>query len=190
MSGKPYQTRGIFQSSGFTLLEVLVALIILTGAIIVVANSWSGNFMRMRKTAMYNNVATLLERQMAEIEAKYKDKPLGEIPDKDGEDFGNDFPNYRWEMESRELKLPDLTPLLVSQEDGANEQLISMMKQMTEFISQTVKEVKVTVFVKSKAKEVAFAATQYFVDYNKSFAGAATGAAAGAAAGGSGGSNP
>ena len=91
------------KSRGFTLLEVIIALFILTGSIIVIANAWSGNFMRIRKSNMYNNVATLLERKMAEMDAKYRDKPVTEIPESEAGDFENDYPNYRWEMKSRDL---------------------------------------------------------------------------------------
>jgi general secretion pathway protein I len=154
---------------GFTLIEVLVALFILTGAIIVIASAWSGNFMRIRKSTMYNNVASLLERKMVETESRYKEKPIAEIPEEDSGDFGNDFPDYTWTMKSRELKLPDLTPLLVSKEEAANETLISMIKQMTEFLNKAIKEVKITVKFKVKKREVEFTATQYFVDYDKEF---------------------
>ena len=156
---------------GFTLLEVLISLFILAGSIIVLGTTWSGNFMRIRKATMYNNVGTLLEQKMVEFEAKYKEKPITEIVEEDGGDFGSDFPQYRWEMKSRELKLPDLTPLLVGQEDGADETLISMMKQMTEYLSKVIKEVQVTIYVKSGDREVKFSATQYFVDYSQDFTG-------------------
>ncbi len=152
---------------GFTLIEVLVALFILTGAIIVVANAWSGNFLRIRKSAMFNDVATLLERKMVETEVKYKEKSLSEIPEEEGDDFGSDYPNYRWTLKSRDLELPDLTPLLVGQEEGANESVIQMLKQMTDTISKAVKEVRITVYAKRGNKEVEFLATQYFVDYQK-----------------------
>lgn len=173
-------SKGFTDLRGFTLLEVLVALFILTGAIIVIANAWSGNFMRMRKTSMYNNVATLLERKMVEVEAKYRDKPINEIPESEEGDFENDFPQYRWEMKSRDLELPDLTALIVGQGEGADEQLITLIKQMSEFISDAVKEVKVSIYVKSASgKEVEFSATQYFVDYTKQFGGGLPGAAGG-----------
>ncbi len=164
------------KDSGFTLLEVLIALIIIAGGIMVLANSWSGNFMRIRKGNVQNNVATLLERKMVELEVEYKDKALTEIPESESGDFGSDFPQYTWKMESRELELPDMTAFLISQKDGADETLIAMMKQTTEFINKSVKEVKVTVLVKSKARELKFAASQYFVDYNGDFGAAAGGA--------------
>lgn len=174
--------------AGFTLIEVLVALIILAGGILMVSLSWSGNFLHMRKSALYYDVATLLERKMVETEAKYKDKPITEIPDEDSGDFGSDYPRYHWVMKSRELKFPDLTPIIVGQDTDGKEMLIQMVKQMTEYLSRTVKEVKVSVFVKApKGKELEFSASQYFVDYTQDFAGGgAAGGGTGAPAAGGG----
>ncbi len=157
---------------GFTLLEVLIALMIVAGGIIALNIGWGNSFLMIRKSTMKYDVATLLERKMAEFEAKYRDKPFTEIPEKDEGDFENDYPQYRWVMESRDLVLPDLTPLLVAQEDGADEMLISMMKQMTEYLNKVIKEVKISIFVKGRGgKEAEFSATQYFVDYTKDFSG-------------------
>ena len=155
--------------SGFTLIEVLVALFILTGAILVIANTWSGNFMRMRKSTYLNDAATLLSRKMVETEAKYKEKQIGEIPEEDGGDFGKEYPQYHWKLKSKELKLPDLTPLIVGQADGGDETLIAMIKQTTEFLSKAIKEVKVSIFLKRGGKELEFSAVQYIIDYNKEF---------------------
>lgn len=172
------------RSSGFTLIEVLIALFILAGGILMISLAWSGNFMKLRKSALFNDVGTLLERKMVEMEAKYRDKDLKEIPEDEEGDFGEDFPQYRWAMRSREMKFPDLTALVVGQDGGGDEQLIQYVKQLTEFLSKAIKEVRVTIFVKSQSgKEIEFAATQYFVDYNQDFTGG-LGGAAGAATGG------
>ena len=157
---------------GFTLIEVLVALFILTGAIMVIANTWSGNFMRMRKSAYINNAATLLSRKMVEIEAKYKEKALTEIPEDEAGDFGEANAQYHWAMKSKDLVLPDLSALIMAQNDGtADEMLLSMIKQVTEYLSKAIKEVKVSIFLKRVGgKELEFSAVQYFVDYSKDFA--------------------
>jgi prepilin-type N-terminal cleavage/methylation domain-containing protein len=170
---------------GFTLIEVLIALLILTGAIIVLSTSWSGNFLRMRKANMYNDAATLLEQKIQEIEAKYKDKPIGEVPEKDDGEFEGGYKKYRWAMKSKDLKFPDISPLLTSQQEGGvDETLLSMVKQVTEYLSTAVKELKVSVFVKgANGKEVEFSATEYLVDYTKEFQGLPGGAAGGPAAG-------
>ncbi len=168
---------------GFTLIEVLIALFILSGGIIVLASAWSGNFMRIRKSVTYHDVATLLERKMLETEAKYKSKQMSEIPEDDSGDFGSEYKQYRWTMQAKDLKFPDLAPLLTSQEGGADETLISMIKQMTEYLNQTIKEVKISIFVKgTKGKETEFSAVQYIINYEKDFAGLPAGAGAPAAA--------
>jgi general secretion pathway protein I len=163
---------------GFTLLEVLVALFILSGGIIVLANAWSGNFMRIRKSALFNDVATLLERKMVETEAKYRNK-YQEIPEEDGGEFDTDHPQYTWKLKSRELKLPDITPLLLGQEDHPDETLVSMIKQLSEQLSKAIKEVKISVLVKRNGRELEFSATEYMVDYQGQFdlGGGAPGAA-------------
>lgn len=157
---------------GFTLLEVLIALVIIAGGLVALNIGWGRNFVSIRKSTMKYNVATLLERKMTELEAKYRDKPFNEIPESEDGDFENDFPQYRWKMESRDLTLPDLTPLLIANQENPDEMLISMMKQMTEYLSKVIKEVKVTIYVKGRgAREAEYSATQYFVDYTKDFTG-------------------
>jgi len=160
---------------GFTLIEVLVALMIVAAAIMASSSLWSGNFAVMRKSSLNYDVATILERKMVEIEAKYKDKPLGEVPEEESGDFGSEFPQFRWKMKSREMEFPDLTPIIMGQSEEPNEMLISMIKQMTEYLNKTIKEVQVSVFVKRGKREMEFSATQYFVDYTREFAGGAGG---------------
>lgn len=155
------------RAKGFTLLEVLIAMSILTMVIVTVSSTWSGNFNRMRKINLSNNVATLLERKMVELEAKYKGKPVSEIPEEESGDFGDDYPQYRWFLTSQEFQMPDLTALLTSQEGGADEMLITMIKQVNEFVSKAVKEVTLTVLVTAGKKEVSYKITTYFVDWEQ-----------------------
>lgn len=190
MFGKISETLGRLRSRnadsrGFTLIEVLVALFILAGAIIVISTAWSGNFLRIRKSNMFNDVATLLEQKMVETEAKYKNKQLSEIPEEDEGEFEG-FKQYRWAMKSKDLEFPDISPLLTSQEGGVDDTLLTMVKQMTEYLNTTIKEVQISIFAKGgNGKEVEFSAVTYFVDYNKDFGGiAGMGGAAGGAAGG------
>ncbi len=152
---------------GFTLLEVLIALVIVLGGVLVVGQSWSGNFLRVRKTNLYNNVSLLLQRKMTELEAFYYSKPIDQIPDSDAGDFGSDYPQYRWEMISQEFEFPDLSSVLVGRDQGADDMLLTMMKQMQEYISKSVKEVTVKVFVKTPTREMEYSITTYFVDYKK-----------------------
>ena len=150
-------------------MEVLVALTILSGALVVVSSSWSGNFLRVRKSNLYNNVALLLESKMTEITTKYTGRPLEEIPETESGDFGSDYKQYRWEFKSQQFAMPDMSSIIIKNSGprGADQMLLTIIKTMQEFINQSVKEGKVTVFVKGGKREVSFSVSTYFIDYNR-----------------------
>ncbi|MDX9731430.1 MAG: prepilin-type N-terminal cleavage/methylation domain-containing protein [Bdellovibrionales bacterium] len=164
---------------GFTLMETLVAVMIMTGGLIVIGSSWSSNFMRIEKARMNTNMASLLERKMTETDLQYRGRPLAEIPEEDAGEFeGDDLKHYRWELRSKEFEIPDMTGLIAgasgsSQSTTAPEQgemMALIARTVTEYVSSSVKEVTVTVYYKSpraKAKEMAQSISTYFVDYSK-----------------------
>jgi type II secretory pathway pseudopilin PulG len=176
---------------GFTLIEVLIATLILAGGIMVLANSWGGNFMRVRNARINNTMASLLEQKMTEYEIKTKEKPQEELSEAEAGDFGAKFPGYRWEMKSQPFELPDLTGALASKEGGVDEMTLMIMRTTTEYFKQAVKELQVTVFYQNKrGRDISHSATQYVMDYTKELPmppGLGGGAGAGGAAGGGGG---
>ena len=149
---------------GFTLIEVMVAMMIMVGAIIILYTSTAGTQARIRKSRVYNNVALLLERKIAEVEAKNTGKSITELSDEEG-DFGKDFPEYRWTFAVQPFEMPDLSAAVTR--DGASEMLLTILSTLRETMSQSIMEGTVTVFVKSGDKEVPFSVTTYFVDYEK-----------------------
>jgi general secretion pathway protein I len=171
----------IENNKGFTLLETLLAVVILSAGILLLTQSWSGSFVRIRKTQLNQEVAALLERKMAEIDLQYRGKPLESIKEEDEDDFGSEYPDYKWKMKSREFQSPNLGSIMTSQEGGANQMLLTMIQQLTEHLSKTIKEVKVSVIYTKGKKPIEFSVVTYFVDYNKPLS---VGGAAGAAAGG------
>lgn len=153
---------------GFTLIEVLVAMMILAGSLLVISNTWSGNLASFRKSRRIDTINYLLKKKATELELKYQDKSLDEVPEEEKGDFGNDYPDYKWALKSKKMEFPDLAPILLSKEGGSNDQLISIVRQMTETISKSIKELKVSVFVKVGKKDQEFSVTTYLIDYNKS----------------------
>lgn len=152
---------------GFTLVETVIAMTIISSGLLLLANSWSGSFMRVRKTQLSTEVAALLERKMVEVELKYTSKPLDSIPEEEEDDFGSEYPQYSWKMESREFEVPDFSAALTAKAGGADEMTLTVMKTLATHLSKSIKEVKVTVLVKGGKKPLAFSATQYFVDFDK-----------------------
>lgn len=156
-------------NEGFTLLEVIIAVSIMAAGILLISMSWSGTFQKMKRTQINTEVVALLERKMAELDAKYKGKPLESIPDGPEEDtFGDEYPQYKWRMESRKFEMPSLSDYLGSREGGADQLTVMTMKVFTEHLSKTIKEVRLTIIYMTPNKKVQeYSITTFYVDFNK-----------------------
>lgn len=151
----------------FTLIEVILALMVMSSGLFILTNAWAGTYTRLQKTQIQVQLAALLERKVTEIEREYKGKSLDSIPEEKEDDFGSDIPNYSWKMASRKLEIPDLSSVLVSKAGGANENLLRIMKLFTEHLSKSIKEIKITVINKSPKKSVSADVTIYMIDYDR-----------------------
>lgn len=152
----------------FTLIEVILALMVMSSGLFILTNAWSGTYTRLQKTQVQVQLASLLERKVVEIEREYKGKALDSIHEEKEDDFGSDIPYYSWKMASRKLEIPDLSASLTSKAGGANENLLRIMKLFTEHLSKSIKEVKITVtHKKEKSKPVTADVTIYMIDYDR-----------------------
>jgi general secretion pathway protein I len=157
-------------SKGFTLLETLMAVVILSTALLLLTNSWSSSYLRVRKTQRQFEVAALLERKMTDVQIEFSGKSLDEIPEeKSEEEISSEYKNYKWKMTSRKLELPDISSTLTAQEGGANTFMITIVKQLTEGLSKAIKEVTVTIIYRGEEgkKPLEYSLTTYFVDYDR-----------------------
>ena len=154
------------KNSGFTLLEVLIAMMILAAGVLLLAQSRSSSYNRLKKTQKNVEIAALLERKLAETDMKYRGKSIEGIPESEEDEFEG-FPEYSWKLESKEFEMPDLSGILVGRDGGADQTMLTLMKQFSEHLSKSIKEVKVTVVYKSKNKEFEYSATLLFVDHDK-----------------------
>jgi general secretion pathway protein I len=155
---------------GFTLLETMIAMMIMTGALIIIGQSWSGNLMRLEKSRLNTDMAQLLDRKMAEIEMTYRGEPISEIREEDDGDFGALFPGYTWEMAAKEFEMPDLSGALMSKDGGVDEMTLLIIRTVAAYLKETIKEVSVTVSFQPKdarAKPIRQSVATYFVDYTK-----------------------
>ncbi len=173
-------------SRGFTLIEVILAMMIIASGLLVLSNSWSGTYSRLRKTQIQVQMAALLERKVIEIEKEYKGKPIDTIPEEKEDTFGSDLPEYSWKMTSQKLELPDITPLLIAGganggDSGAKLDLISIMKMFTEHLGKSIREVKIEIIYQDKKKPIHVDVVIYMIDYDRPLP---FGGAGGAAAGG------
>lgn len=157
---------------GFTLIEVVLAMMIMVSGLMILTNSWSSTYLRLQKTQVQVQLAALLERKVVEIEKEYKDKPIDSIPEEKEDTFGSDLPEYSWKMTSQKLELPDISPLLAPAEDsggagGTNADLVSIMRMFTEHMNKAIREVKIEVTYKDKKKPISADVVIYMIDYDK-----------------------
>lgn len=145
-----------------------MAVVILASALLLLTNSWGSSFLRVKKTQLQFEVAALIERKMSELELEYRGKPLDSIPDEREEDFGSDFPQYSWKMTSKKLEFPDLSSVLTSKDGGTDQMTLSLIKQLSDGLSKSIKEVTLTVTYKPlQGKPLTYPVTTYFVDYDQ-----------------------
>jgi len=86
---------------GFTLLEVMIALTIIAIVLVAVFGSQSQS-LSLAHDAKFNTTAALLaQRKMAEVEME----DSLDVRSTSG-DFGEDFPEYQWELSVSELSIP------------------------------------------------------------------------------------
>lgn len=82
----------IFKPSGFTLLEVMVALAIIAIALTAVFGSQSQSLTLASEAKFSTTAALLAQSKMAEIEAQQGE----DLTSDSGGDFGEEFPGYIW----------------------------------------------------------------------------------------------
>ncbi len=152
-------------NKGFSLIEVLLATIILAGALVALSSSWSGTVFSFRKSEKIQIITSLLKSKTTELEIKYNQVGFAAIPEEEDGDFGDEFPDLSWKAEVRILEFPDLTPLMMAEDGRIDEMTRTIVKQMTGHFSKNIKEMKITILWKAKSKTVQYSTTTYIVNY-------------------------
>lgn len=152
---------------GFTLIEVVLAMMIMASGLFILTNSWAGTYARLQKTQVQVQLAALLERKIVELEREFKNQPLDSVKEEDSGDFGSELDKYSWEMKSQKVEFPDFSGIIGGVGENQNLDLISIMKLFTEHLSKSVREVKVTVTYKDKRKPISVDVVFYLIDYDR-----------------------
>jgi general secretion pathway protein I len=153
---------------GFTLIEVVLAMMIMASGLFILTVSWSGTYSRLKRTNIQVQLTTLLERKAFEVEREFKNKPLDSVPEEKEDNFGSDLPNFSWKMKSQKLQFPDISPLLKGEGDiGQGLDVATLFKLFSEHLSKSVREVKVEVTYSGDKKPMVADVVFYLVDYDK-----------------------
>lgn len=116
------------RSRGFTLLEVMMALLLLATSVMILVQSQT-TAVQLQEEATRINTATMLVRQIfTELDLRIAKEGFGELEVKESGDFADalydgQFDDYRWEyeVEKVDVELPGLGNLMGMMSEGTDE---------------------------------------------------------------------
>lgn len=152
----------------FTLVEVLLATLVIAGLVAVVATSLGGAGRAYNKSKITVTATQLLQRRIAEFEAKYKDKTVDELKEDESGDFGDDYPGFTWSVKTQPFILPPITSQNEDKAQAAIEDLI--FKAISQYLEKAVREVLVKVTYKKGKLNFEYTLNSHFIDYTKDMA--------------------
>jgi general secretion pathway protein I len=91
---------------GFTLLEVMIAVAVLTIALAAVLGLQSRSLSLAAESRFYTTSALLAQKKMAELTVATMGKLIS-----DSGDFGEGFPGYAWQVRVQNADLPGLSKM-------------------------------------------------------------------------------
>lgn len=155
----------IKKNPGFTLIEVLVALVILAGSMIIISNIWSGNRKRVNKISDYHKIVQLMEHKISELEFEWQRINFKSIPREEKGNFDEEK-YFSWSVKTRALVLPNPRHLMNLTEQ--NQEIVSQIAGITaQFLSEAVLEAKLTIHYKRGDLKSDYSLTTYIIDHNK-----------------------
>jgi general secretion pathway protein I len=174
--------------SGFTLLEVMIAITLMLIAWTSIFATQSASQTITWKSTKLNDVTMLARSKMSEIEAEIEGKTFEEVKKEENGTFSAPWNEYTWKKEIKEVEFPNLSmqggggessssnPDSSASSDTSSEggssnsaALERMTKLITKFLSQSIREVRLTLTWKQGAGESSFTLTTWWVDLNHEF---------------------
>jgi type II secretion system protein I len=139
---------------GFTLLEIMLALAIFAMAVSAVVGFNARGYVNEARARRLTVAVELARQKMVDAQLDVeKEINKGAFPEEktDEGEFERPFEDYRWKMEIRKVELP-MPPL----GEEANEMMKQMMETITKQISESVRELKLTISWKEMERERSF----------------------------------
>jgi len=119
-----------------------------------------------------NTIAMLLKNSLTQAELEVQGKKFDEVSKEKSGNFEPPFESYSWSWKIKELEFPNLIGRSTAQEsseptDGSSD---IIGKLVTKFLSQSVRQIEVTVKWKQFEKEQSYSGTTLWVDLNHEMA--------------------
>lgn len=165
--------RPVNQASGFTLLEVLIAMTIMILAFTSIMSIQSSNMRSSAKAKRMNIIGMLARNALLQTELEIKGKKFDAIPEEKEGQFDAPYDDYRWQRKIKKVEFPELTfnagksegesggGASEKESDNTTNQLAQMVSK---FLSKALREVSITVLWNSGKFEQKYSVSLYWVD--------------------------
>jgi general secretion pathway protein I len=95
------------RQDGFTLLEVMIALAILAGALVLLGQAVAQSVRQANHARMTRTAALLMRQKMSDLEQDLYKNGFSDFPEEDGGNFAEQgFATFRWTMAAEKIELP------------------------------------------------------------------------------------
>ena len=158
--------RKLKENTGFTLIEILVALTIFSSAAVILSNIRTGNLQRMEKIQNYRKAIELLENKMTELEFEWSKKAIHTIPDSEEGDFENEK-GFSWSVKTQPINLLESQQMLNFATQTNNDMAQQIVGTIQKLLSSSILEVKLTVHFSKSSRKVSYSLSTYIVDYTQ-----------------------
>lgn len=158
-------------TSGFTLLEVMIAVGIIAigiGAILVAENNSLDVTARAKRMG---TVAMLAKNALIQAEREIEGKTFDETKKESSGTFDPPFADYKWERKIKEITFPNIMDSAQSGEnkEGADPNVERVVKIATKYLSKASREITIKITWIEKKEVQEFNVSQYWVDLAHAF---------------------
>lgn len=158
---------------GFTLLETMIAMAIMMVAYSSILIVQSSAMESADKAKRLNVVSMLARGIMSETELQVQNKEFAEAKKEEAGQFKEPFQDFDWKKEIKEIKFPNFSggskKAEKDDESGANAATETLTKLVTKFLSDSVREIKITISWKKGSGTQSYTVTNYWVDLKHEF---------------------
>ena len=148
---------------GFTFLEVMVALAIMSVALVTVIVAQSQSIALVEKGKDISFLTELARRKMAELELEFRGRSLGELREKEKGKFEEeDLADFSWSYEIRKLEIPKGLSNQLSDQAGGKGNV--GMGAVADILGKSISQLELTVVWGDEKKGRTVSVTTFLTD--------------------------
>lgn len=159
-------------SSGFTLLEVLIAMSIMVVAFTSILSIQSSNLRSSAKAKRMNIIGMLARNALIQTEIEIKGKKFSEIPEEANGKFETPYEEFTWVRKIAKVEFPTISFNGGKKEgegdskgeEGSDSTTDQLAQMVSKFLSKALREVSITVIWNAGKFEQKYNVSMYWVD--------------------------